>query len=118
MPPEPTISKTRMKKRSTSRRDGRDRDVEDYRFDGGHSRELELKRSRGKSADIQLPLYCLTDPLLGLLGLLLNSLNRPVFWCGRSLLLTSVHRGLDKRWCVSLQSRRGTSSYSTDERHN
>ncbi|KAJ3931991.1 MAG: fungal-specific transcription factor domain-containing protein [Lentinula lateritia] len=38
MPPEP---KSKLKRRSSRR------DTEEYKFDGGHSRELELKRSRG-----------------------------------------------------------------------
>ncbi|KAF8827844.1 hypothetical protein HHX47_DHR4000927 [Lentinula edodes] len=41
MPPEP---KSKLKKRSSRR------DTEEYKFDGGHSRELELKRSRGSLA--------------------------------------------------------------------
>ncbi|KAJ7600992.1 fungal-specific transcription factor domain-containing protein [Mycena floridula] len=40
MPAEPTRAKLK-------RRSGR-RDPEDYRFDGGHARELELKRNRGE----------------------------------------------------------------------
>ncbi|KAF9060968.1 fungal-specific transcription factor domain-containing protein [Rhodocollybia butyracea] len=39
MPPEP---KVKVKRRSSKR------DVEEYKFDGGHARELELKRSRGE----------------------------------------------------------------------
>ncbi|KAJ3798734.1 fungal-specific transcription factor domain-containing protein [Lentinula aff. detonsa] len=39
MPPEP---KTKLKRRSSRR------DTDEYKFDGGHSRELELKRSRGE----------------------------------------------------------------------
>ncbi|TFK21657.1 hypothetical protein FA15DRAFT_672344 [Coprinopsis marcescibilis] len=40
MPPEPTKSKV---KRRTSRKD-----LDDFRFDGTHARELELKRTRGE----------------------------------------------------------------------
>jgi hypothetical protein len=39
MPAEPTKAKL---KRRTSRKD-----LEEYRFDGSHGRELELKRNRG-----------------------------------------------------------------------
>ncbi|KAJ3725495.1 fungal-specific transcription factor domain-containing protein, partial [Lentinula raphanica] len=39
MPPEP---KAKLKRRSSRR------DADEYKFDGGHSRELELKRSRGE----------------------------------------------------------------------
>ncbi|KIK69750.1 hypothetical protein GYMLUDRAFT_521243 [Collybiopsis luxurians FD-317 M1] len=39
MPPEP---KTKLKRRSSRK------EVDEYRFDGGHARELELKRSRGE----------------------------------------------------------------------
>lgn len=40
MPPEPT--KAKLKRRASRR------DPEEYKFDGGHARELELKRSRGE----------------------------------------------------------------------
>ncbi|KAE9408894.1 hypothetical protein BT96DRAFT_932215 [Gymnopus androsaceus JB14] len=39
MPPEP---KAKLKRRSSRR------EIEEYKFDGGHARELELKRSRGE----------------------------------------------------------------------
>ncbi|KAF5380642.1 hypothetical protein D9757_007065 [Collybiopsis confluens] len=39
MPPEP---KAKLKRRSSRK------EVEEYKFDGGHARELELKRSRGE----------------------------------------------------------------------
>ncbi|KAJ3839391.1 hypothetical protein F5878DRAFT_535654 [Lentinula raphanica] len=42
MPPEP---KAKLKRRSSRR------DADEYKFDGGHSRELELKRSRGACAE-------------------------------------------------------------------
>ena len=38
MPPEP---KTKLKRRSSRK------EADEHRFDGGHARELELKRSRG-----------------------------------------------------------------------
>ncbi len=57
MPAEPTKAKL---KRRTSRKD-----LEEYRYDGAHGRELELKRNRGaystrayrRPADVLFPLY-------------------------------------------------------------
>ncbi|PFH47833.1 hypothetical protein AMATHDRAFT_151154 [Amanita thiersii Skay4041] len=47
MPAEPTKAKL---KRKSSRKD-----LDDYRFDGTHARELELKRNRGIKCDKQIP---------------------------------------------------------------
>lgn len=44
MPAEPTKAKL---KRRTSRKD-----FDEYRFDGSHARELELKRNRGASSSL------------------------------------------------------------------
>lgn len=57
MPAEPT--KTKLKRRSSRK------DLEDYHLDGGQTRELEQKRSRGQFLSLLASLLLLTSLGLG-----------------------------------------------------